>query len=329
MIKLTIKRIAELANVSTATVSKVLNGKDKNISEATRRRILEIVERENYRPNRIAKGLKLKKTNTIGLIVPDIKNLFFAEMAKGIEDAAEKKGYSVILCNSNNNRDKEEKYINMLQDRMVDGIILTTSENNIDLYFRDGQVPIVLLDRNIDADLNIGRILTDNEEGGYIATKHLIDKGCKNIGFISSINKNFSSYNRFIGYKKALLESGYKINEKLIYTGSFSIETGYNGTLELLKNSELDGIFCGNDYIAIGAIKALKEKNIKIPDEVKIVGFDDILLAKYMEPPITTIRQPIYDLGKEAVNVLISIIDKKDTEMTKILKTELVERGSS
>ncbi|NLX62705.1 MAG: LacI family transcriptional regulator [Tissierellia bacterium] len=327
--KLTIKEIAELANVSTATVSKVLNGKDQNISEATRKRILEIAERVNYRPNRIAKSLKLKKTYTIGLIVPDIKNLYFSEMAKGIEDAAEKKGYSVILCNSDNNMDKEEKYINILQEHMVDGIILTTAENNIDVYFKDGQVPIVLLDRNVNSDLNIGRILVDNEEGGYIATKHLIDKGCKNIAFISSINKNYSSYYRFIGYRKALLESGYKVNDQLIYTGSFSIETGYKGTLELLKNGEVDGIFCGNDYIAIGAIKALKGKNIKVPHEIKIVGFDDILIAQYMEPPITTIRQPIYDLGREAVNMLVSIIDKKDTEMTRILKTELVERGSS
>ncbi len=327
--KLTIKEIAELANVSTATVSKVLNGKDQNISEATRKRILEIAERVNYRPNRIAKSLKLKKTYTIGLIVPDIKNLYFSEMAKGIEDAAEKKGYSVILCNSDNNMDKEEKYINILQEHMVDGIILTTAENNIDVYFKDGQVPIVLLDRNVNSDLNIGRILVDNEEGGYIATKHLIDKGCKNIAFISSINKNYSSYYRFIGYRKALLESGYKVNDQLIYTGSFSIETGYKGTLELLKNGEVDGIFCGNDDIAIGAIKALKGKNIKVTHEIKIVGFDDILIAQYMEPPITTIRQPIYDLGREAVNMLVSIIDKKDTEMTRILKTELVERGSS
>lgn len=318
-----------LANVSTATVSKVLNKKDQHISDATRNRILEIVKRENYRPNMVAKSLKMKKSNSIGIIVPDITNLFFAEMAKGIEDAAGKLGYSVILCNSDNNSDKEEKYLNILQEKMVDGIILTSSDNEMSTYMKVNKVPVIFLDRNIDADGNFARIMIDNKEAGYTATKHLIDKGCKKIGFISSNNKKYASFDRFIGYKNALLDNGHDVDEKLIYLGDFSIENGYHSSMELIKTNDLDGVFCGNDYIAIGVINALRENNIRIPEEVKVVGFDDISILRYMKPSITTIRQPIYEMGKEAVNILNSILEKKDATMTKILKTELIERGSS
>ncbi|MGN9164266.1 LacI family DNA-binding transcriptional regulator [Tissierellaceae bacterium HCP3S3_D8] len=326
---MTIKEIAKLANVSSATVSKILNGKDQYISEATRQRVLEIVEREGYIPNAIAKSLKIKSTKTIGIVIPDVMNLFFSELARGIEDAAEKKGYSVILCNSDNKESKEEKYIQILQEKMVDGIILTASERSVSKSLKRRNTPMILLDRDISIDDNVGRIVVDNEDGAYNATNFLIDKGCKNIGFISSDNINKSSGERFKGYKKAILEKGIEYDDEKIFLQNYTIETGYKGTMTLLEETKIDGICCGNDLIAIGAIKALKEKDIDVPREVKVIGFDDIQVSQYMDPPLTTIKQPIYEMGEEAVKMLVAIIEREEVNMVKILKTELIERGSS
>ena len=326
---MTLKDIAKMANVSSATVSKVLNGKDEHISEATRQKILEIVKREGYIPNAIAKSLKMKKTKTLGIIIPDVMNLFFSELARGIEDAAEKKGYSVILCNTDNKVKKEEKYIQMLQEKMVDGIILTTSEESVSKSLKRRNTPIVLLDRDILIDEEVGRIVVDNMEGAFNATEFLVKKGCKNIGFISSDDVNKSSGQRLEGYKNALLANALEIDEDRIYLDSYTIETGYRGTLKILEKKHIDGICCGNDLIAIGAIKALKEKEIHVPGDVKVIGFDDIQISRYMDPPLTTIKQPIYEMGEEAVKMLISIINGKGLGTTKILKTTLIERGTS
>lgn len=326
---MSIKKIAELAGVSTATVSKVLNDKDQSISDATRQRVLSIVEKEGYIPNGIAKSLRMKNTKTIGIIMPDVMNLFFSELARGAEDAAERKGYSVILCNSDNKESKEEKYIQILHEKMVDGIILTASESSVKKSLERRNIPMVLLDRDIDIEGEIGRIIVDNEEGSYNATKYLIEKGCQNIGFISSNKINKSSGQRLNGYEKAILESGLKLDKDRMFLQNYTIETGYKGTVSIIEKTKIDGIICGNDLIAIGSIKALKERQINVPEEIKVIGFDDISISKYMDPPLTTVRQPIYQMGEEAVKMLINIIDKKKMEMSKVLKTELIVREST
>lgn len=325
---LTIKRIAELAGVSSATVSKVLSGKDQYISEPTRQRILEIVEREGYIPNGIAKSLKMKSTKTIGIIMPDVMNLFFSELARGAEDAAEKKGYSVILCNTDNKETKEENYLQILQEKMVDGIIMTAAERSVIKSIGRIRTPMVLLDRDIDTDKRVGRITVDNEKGIYDAVNFLIQKGCKSIGFISADKENKPSEQRLKGYERALLDNGLEVDQDKLFLETYTIESGYKGTIELLKKTKIDGICCGNDLIAIGSIRALKEKNIKVPDEVKVIGFDDISISQYMDPPLTTIKQPIYEMGRESVKMLVSIIEKKETTLKKVLNTKLIERGS-
>ena len=325
----TIKKIAKLAGVSGATVSKIINGKDQNISNATRLRVLEIVAQEGYIPNGIAKSLRIKNTKTIGLIMPDVMNLFFSELARRIEDAAEEKGYSVILCNSDNGEIKEEKYLNILLEKKVDGVILTASDAGSNKSLKRCSIPIVLVDRNIDIDKRVGRITVDNEKGAYIATTYLIEKGCRNIGFISANTKTKPSAERLRGYEKALTEYNIDINKEITYFKSFQVETGYEGTLLILKKGIIDSIFCANDLIAIGAIKALKENNIKIPEEIKIIGFDDIIISKYLDPPLTTIRQPINDLGQNAIDILINLIENRDKDITIVLDPILIERGSA
>lgn len=326
---MTIKEIAEMANVSSATVSKILNGKDQYISEATRQRVLEIVDREGYIPNAIAKSLKMKTTKTLGIVIPDVMNLFFSELARGIEDAAERRGYSVILCNSDNKLSKEERYIQVLQEKMVDGIILAASEQSVSKSLKRRNTPLVLLDRDIAIDEEVGRIIVDNEDGAYKATQFLIDKGCRNIGFISCDDTNKSSGQRLKGHKRALRDNQMEVDENKIFLERYTIESGYQGTMKLLKSNNLDGICCGNDLIAIGAIKALKERKINIPRDMKVIGFDDIQISQYLDPPLTTIRQPIYEMGEEAVEMLISIIEKEGKGNTKIFKTTLIERRSS
>lgn len=324
-----IKRIAQLAGVSGATVSKILNGKDQAISEATRKRVLEIVEREGYIPNAIAKGLKIKNTKTIGLIIPDVMNLFFSELSRGVEDSADKVGYSLILCNTDNNEAKERKYLRVLQGKMVDGIIMTAVEDKREDYLEGCTRPIVLLDRDIATNRPVGRIKVDNNQGIYDAVCHLYQRNCARIGFISSATTNTLSQDRLNGYKRALAENGTAYDEDMVYLGSYSVDTGYRGVMALLAGSKIDGICCGNDLIAIGAIKALKERNIRIPEDVKVIGYDDIFISNYIDPPLTTVKQPIYDMGREAVDLLIDMIEKRETDMLRVLSHSIVERRST
>ncbi len=330
---ITLKEIAKMANVSSATVSKVINGKDKYISDATRKKILDIVEKEGYITNGIAKSLKMKNTKTIGIIIPDVMNLFFSELARGIEDAAEKKGYTVILCNSENKVSKTKKYIEILQEKMVDGIILTPPEKCDFNSIRPGRTPTILLDRDVDVETNepskIGRIFVNNTAGSYKATSHLLSKGCKEIAIISSDTQNKPSLERIQGYENALRDKGYVVNSDRKYLESYNIETGYNGVKSLLMDKRIDGLFCGNDLIAIGALKALRELNLSVPSDVKIVGFDDILLSRYLDPPLTTIKQPVYVMGEKAIEMLIALINDEQIDDLIILETLLIERDST
>lgn len=330
VIGMSISRIAKLAGVSTATVSKILNGKDQAISESTRQKVLEIIEKEGYIPNAIAKSLKVKNTKTIGLIVPDVMNPFFSEIARGVEDSADRLGYSVILCNTDNNAEKEKKYLRVLQSKRVDGIIISAVESNNNIFFSNNVIPpIVLMDRDIETDKPVGKIKIDNVRCIYDATTFLISKGCTNIGFISSDTVNALSEDRLQGYMKALKDNKMPYSKDAVYLRDYSVETGYFGAISLIEKNKIDGICCGNDLIAIGAIKALKEKGINVPEDIKVIGLDDIFICSYFDPPLTTIRQPIYDMGHEAVNLLIDMIEKKETNLLRVLNHKLIERMST
>ena len=336
--KTTIKQIAKEAGVSIATVSIILNKKDKKISEATRQRVLEIVKKYNYIPNAMAGSLVTKRTGIIGLILPDITNPFFPEIARGAEDKASEEGFNLIFCNTDDKLEAEEKYIESLTGRMVDGIIIAHSasaEKTSEILERS-QIPIVLVDRDLDSKNIIGKVLVDNEEGAYQGVKYLILKGYRKIAFLSGSASLQLTKDRLRGYERALHESQISIEDSLIKYGQYRSVWGREGTKKLIQEHiDFDAIFCGNDLIAIGAMKELKVSGYRIPEEIGVMGFDDIYISELVEPELTTVRQPNYQMGQKAAELLIDYIKHRDHPKlqgedveTIYLSTEIIERRS-
>jgi len=331
--KMTIKDIARLADVSTATVSKVLNGKDEKISDRTRNRIFALVEEYNYVPNRIASSLVTKKTKTLGLIIPNIANPFFPEIARGAEDLANERGYNLILCNTDDNLEKEESYIDMLEEKMVDGIIFTASSQRKDKLDRLSKVsvPVITVDREVVGLATQGKIVVDNVKGAYDAVNYLIESGYEQIVHVTGPMSSKPARDRLEGLKKALEENGLIFNEATVYSGEFKSEWGYEAVKQIFKNKvEIDALFCGNDLIAMGALKALRELNLDVPNDIGLVGFDDIYMAQMLEPELTTVSQPNYEMGYQSAEMLIDMIENKRKEAKPIiLDTKLIIRRST
>lgn len=324
----TIKDIAKKLNISYSTVSKGLNDSSE-ISESTKKKIRKAAKELNYTPNAIAQGLVTKRTKTIGLIIPDITNPFYPEIAMGIEETASLNGYSVILCNSNWNNQKERDYLDLLIGKKVDGIILAPiGEENLEL--NEFELPIVMVGKRNGYSTK-SYVVVDDKRGGFLATEHLIKIGRKKIMFIGGKENVQSNKERLEGYMKALDRYGIPIDEGLIRSGNFKIESGYILMKEALKNGAIcDAVFAGNDMLALGAIQAIQERNIKVPDKIAVVGFDDISFAKLPEISLTTVAQPKYEMGILAAKMLLDKIDntKKKIESI-ILPPELVVRNTS
>lgn len=321
--KYTIKDIALEAGVSIATVSKVLNNKDKNISDNTRNRILDIVKKNNYIPNRVASSLVTKNTKTLGLIIPDITNPFFPEIVRGAEDIANLKGYNLILCNTDNSIEREKKAIEMLTEKMVDGIILDCSESSTyyKSFFRT-DTPVILVDSDskITGENIVGKITIDNYKGAYEGVTYLINKGYRNIAMLSGQTNRSTGLHRLEGYKDALTDNFIHLTDDYIVEGTFDTDSGKVGVQKLLeRNIPIEAIFCGNDMIAIGAMKKLKEFGYKIPEEIAVMGFDGIHFGSLYEPSLTTIKQPYYDMGYKAGEILINIVKNKNREFVEVL----------
>lgn len=333
--KTTIKEIASAAGVSIATVSKVVNGKDCNISAATRQRVLKTINELNYVPNRIASSMVTKNTYTIGLLIPDITNPFFPEIARGVEDYANKAGYQVVLCNSDNDLKKESEYIHMFQEKMVDGIIITSSasrasEEHSRNYMKIG-IPIITVDRDMKDCKTQGKILVDNTKGAFEAVSYMIGKGYKKILHLSGSMNSIPSIQRFNGYKKALKHCNIGFNSDLYFEGTYDVDSGYKGIKEVInKKIDFDSVFCGNDLIAIGAMKAIKELGLKIPKDIGIMGFDNIYISELVTPSLSTVKQPNYNMGYKAAQLLINAIkNPSKTEGEVVLETELIIREST
>lgn len=326
----TIKDIAKAADVSVTTVSRVLNDKP-DVSPNTRENVLEKINELGYKPNSIARGLALQKTNTLGLIIPDISNPFFPDIARGVEDMANQKGYSVIFCNTDNEQKKEKEAIELMKEKQVDGILLslsTTNEKELK-NLRQVEYPIVQIDRKIP-NINYPSITIDNVKSAYTATKFLIENGHKKIAHITGDLETITGYQRLKGFKKAISEKNIKLNNSYIKNGDYSKRSGYNNMLALLKsNNPPSAVFIANDLMAVGAYQAVFEMNLSIPEDISIIGHDNIDVTKLVNPTLTTMAQPKYKLGKKAVQLLIAEIESNELSNEEIiLNTNLINRNS-
>jgi LacI family transcriptional regulator len=327
----TIRDVARLAGVSVATVSRVIN-QNGYVNKETETKVKNSMELLNYRPNSLARALANKKSESIALIVPDITNPFFPELAKAIEDTARNYGYSVILTNSDLNQKKNINYLEVLINRYIDGIICTSnelSEGDINQLQKLG-IPIVTLDRAVNSKA-VSSIQVDNYGGGVMAVKHLLSIGCRKIAHISGPFHLNTSLERYRGYVDTL-EKMDMFHPSLVVEGDFTIDSGIKSAYTLLEKSpDIDGIFASNDLMAVGVLKSLIRQGKKVPDDIALIGFDGITLCTAIEPEISTIAQPIYTIGQLAVQKLINLIKKQQTneEPTKKLEVKLLERATT
>lgn len=334
MIRATIRDIAERAGTSITTVSLVLNGKELRISSATKKKIIDIANELNYRPNKLAVGLITKKTNTLGLIVPDISNSFFGELAKGAEDMASNCNYDIILCNTNDNPEKDLKYMDILLDRGVDGIIMVPSSLSAGEILKkcynlmeQCQKPFILVDRIKMGD-KYTSISVDHELGGYLATKHLIENGHTKIGCITGPLGMLNSRLRFLGYKKALEEYGIPYCAQYVEEGNYHVEDGEILSEKLFQH-KVTGIFAFNDLMAYGVYKAAHKFGYQIGEDISVVGFDDLFFSGIMEVPLTTIRQPSHQMGEASVRKILELLTDSNAKNESILyDPELMSRDS-
>ncbi|CAA7602904.1 LacI-type HTH domain protein [Acididesulfobacillus acetoxydans] len=303
----TIKDVAQRAGVSVTTVSRVINDSGY-VGETARERVTKAMEELNFQPSRLARGLVSGKTSTIGLLIPDVANPFFADVARGIEDAAIAKGYTTILCNSDWKREREVMYLDILRSRWADGVIIAGSRSGEEVIDQaTAGLPLVLVDRRGSAKRS--SVWMDNERGGRLATSHLINIGCRRIVHISGPEGSPSAYGRKLGFEGVISENRarYEGLRGELIQGDFRYEGGHEIGLSLLRSKDRpDGIFAANDLMAVGILQAARFCGIEVPDELAIVGYDNIALSEYSFPSLTTIAQPGYAMGRSAFQLLLN-----------------------
>lgn len=305
-----IRAVAKKAGVSVATVSRVLNHPE-TVSESTKKNVLLVMEQLNYIPNSLARGLALNKTNTIALLIPNILNPKHMEIAKGVEDVAHQKGYNTLLCNTEGKKDKEEEYINILVNKKVDGIIFSNCLlSDVDIGdLIDQKVPLVIIGKKSKKTI-MNSIYTDYFSGAYEAIKHLIEIGYEAIALISGPKWQDENVDKLKGYKKALDESNIKVDKKYIIEGDNDVDGGYLAAKKLMSmNKPPQAIFATNDLMAIAALDAARDLNKKVPEDVAVVGFDNISMASLVAPKLTTVAQPMYKMGLLAARLLFDNIE--------------------
>jgi DNA-binding LacI/PurR family transcriptional regulator len=326
-----IKEVAKLAGVSKSTVSRVLNDSPL-VTKSTRKKVLDVIKSVGFFPNYVARSLKIKETKTIGVIVPDIGNPFYFEVLRGIEKVLDKKGFNIMLCNSEYNEKKELRYISLLASKKVDGIIVAPSSeksNGIKNLFT-WNIPFVIFDIP-QKKLKTNSILVDHSQCSYMATKYLIENGHKNIVVIDAFRPPGFKSKFILGYLKALNEYNIPINPEFIREALPDIVGGYS-TIKKLITQKLyfTGVITICDLAAVGVYKAANKFNFKIPNDISVVGNDDIPLARYLNPPLTTIHQPKYLLGYKSAKLLLSQIQNKKHNDIKVMKLDvkLIKRCS-
>ena len=327
----TVHDVAKRAGVAPITVSRVINNSGY-ISESTRNRVEAVIKEIGYVPNTLARGLRSKRTNTMALIVTDITNPYFTLMARGVEDVAGDSNYTVIYCNTDESETKEEKYANILAQRQVDGVLLVPAGGNDRTikFFGSNGISVVVLDRRIPG-VETDFVCSDSVDGAKLLVKLLIRLGHKRIAIITGTKSVSTSVDRVTGYKQALKEAGLSDNE-LVYYGEFNQQSGYDLTKQaMMQSPKPTAIFGANNFILIGIIKALHDLKFNVPEDVSVVGFDDLPESMLVTPFLTVATQPAYEMGRLATELLLNRISGglSDECQELILPTEIIERKST
>tara|TARA_R110001592_G_scaffold307_1_gene1719 strand:- start:323 stop:1360 length:1038 start_codon:yes stop_codon:yes gene_type:complete len=340
MALVTLKQIAEKLGISITTVSKALK-EYPDVSKKTRKLVRETASMLNYKPNSFAVNLRTKESKIIGLIIPVIVHHFFSSVIKGIVAQAEKKGYLVIILQSNESYELEKKQIDLLLSKRVDGILISLANETADFKHLNQvisqETPLVMFDK-IAKIVKCSKVIIDDRKAAYKATQHLIDIGCKRIAHFRGPLLPQNSIDRFLGYKKALIDNNLEYDPSLVYIcecGEMSFEEGKKNASQLLKDhKDIDGIFINTDLVAIGAMTEIIKNGIKVPEDISIVGFSNWFMSSVMSPSLTTINQPGFEMGKKAFKLLYKEIrDKKKnkaiTYKDVILDADLIIRNST
>lgn len=316
-----IKDVAEKAGVSISTVSNVING-TKYVSNELKLKINEVIEELHYEVDPVARSLKSKKTKTIGVVITNVNRIFFPQVMKGIQDCAAREGYNLTFCNTNDDFVVEKRFVQMLESTWADGIILDSVAGiNDESYFKylsalgnnKKKIPVISLERRADV-FGIDSVVVNNFLGGSMATRHLMECGCKKIVHITGPITSCIVQDRLNGYKDELEKEGLEIKAERIAEGDYSPLSGYHAMRQiLLKGIDVDGVFAANDQMAIGAIKAIRENGLIIPEDIKVAGFDNTFVASLVEPSLTTINVPKYKMGVTAFEMLIKRIEQENS----------------
>ena len=327
----TMKDVARLAGVSTSTVSHVINN-NRFVSEGVREKVEQAIRHLNYAPSALARSLKINQTHTIGMLLTTSSNPFYAEVVRGVEESCYQRGYSLILCNTAGDEERMNRSLETLMQKRVDGLLIMCTESHLpsaDILNRYPSIPTVMMDWAPFEGR--GDIIQDNALlGGELATQHLIDSGYTRIACIAGPQDKTPARMRLEGYRNAMTKSGLAILPGYVVNGDFEFQGGYNGMVELLAlETPPEAVFTSNDAMAVGVYHALYQAGMQVPQQMAVMGYDDIELARYLTPPLSTIHQPKDALGELAIDTLLHRLSNPDaSQQTLVLTPELVVRGS-
>lgn len=327
----TIYDVAREAGVSMATVSRVVNN-NPNVKPQTRKRVFEAIERLGYRPNAVARGLASKKTTTVGVVIPDISNAIFGEVARGIEDIATMYHYNIILCNADKKKDREIRVINTLLEKQVDGLLFmggTVTEDHMEA-FRTSSIPIVLC-ATTDENGKMPAVDIDHEAAAADAVNVMIGKGHRKIAMISgTLQDPAVGYARYQGYKKALEKAGIELSEDYVRIGNYRYESGMEAMKYFLGLEDRPtAIFAATDEMAIGAIHMIQDEGLRVPEDFSVISVDNTRMASMVRPQLSTAAQPMYDIGAVSMRLLTKLMNKENVEQVKfVLPHEIILRNS-
>ncbi|BFT74725.1 LacI family DNA-binding transcriptional regulator [Paenibacillus sp. P36] len=332
--KVTIDDVAKMAGVSKTTVSRILNGNYSQATEETKEKVLKIIRDMNYRPNPMARGLKQMRTNIIGIVLSNLSNPFWSRVLEGVEDTCRLSGYSLMVCNSNEDSEREAELIDGLQMRQVDGIIVNPTVNNRELFTEivNKKYPLLVINRRI-SDLEVDDVVVDNVQGARLAVEHFIQMGRRNlVSFVYQPEGISTWQERIFGFTEAIRENGLEVTDQTVIQVVNASGKAKAAVIDYFKQKpNVDAVFSTNNMMTLEILEGFKELGIQVPGQISLIGYDETVWAKHLNPPLTTIEQPAYEMGRIAAKNLIQRISSKAVRKPKhvVLKPNLIIRSSS